>query len=102
MQDLIGDHPSQCTVEMSTILDQPDDVGDDWRRVWSELLDKPLNEEVASQKEEGPTCFVLKLWCRMKPPSQATVRHLVKALNSIERNDVARIVQKHCKVGIFS
>ena len=85
---------------MSKVLDQTDDMGDDWRRLWSELLDKPLNEEVASQKKEGPTHFVLKLWCRMKPPSQATVEHLVEALNSIQRNDVARIVQKYCKVVI--
>ena len=98
VQDLIGDSPSQCIVEMSKILDQPDDIGDDWRRLWSELLNRPLNEDVVIQKKEGPTHFLLKVWCRSKPPSQATVGHLIQALNSIYRNDVARIVETCCKV----
>ena len=102
VQDLIGDTPSQCVVEMSKVLNQPDDVGDDWQRLWSELLDRRLLEEVASQKKEGPTRFLLKLWCRSKPPAQATVGNLIQALNSIYRNDVARNVEKYCKVGISS
>ena len=100
VQDLIGDSPSQCVVEISRLLDQPDKMEDDWRRLWSELLNRPFNEEVVSQTEEGPTHFLLKLWCRMKPPSQVTVGHMIQALNSIYRNDVARIVEKYCKVGI--
>ena len=51
VQDLIGDTPSQCVVEMSKVLDQPDDVGDDWRRLWSELLDRPLNEEAHKERK---------------------------------------------------
>ena len=94
--DLIGDIPSQCIVQMSKVLDQPDEAGDDWQRLWSELLSRP----VVNQKKESPTRFLLKLWCRAKPPSEATVGHLIKALNSIYRNDVARIVEKYCKVGI--
>jgi hypothetical protein len=31
----------------------------------------------------------LKLWCRSKPPSQTTVGHLMHALSSIYRNDLA-------------
>ena len=101
VQDLIGDTPSQCIVEVSKVLDKPDKLGDDWRRLWSELLlNRPFNEEVVSQMEEGPTHFLLKVWCRTKPPSQATVGHLIEALNSIYRNDVARILEKCCKVGI--
>ena len=100
VQDLIGDTPSQCIVEMSKVLDQPDDMGDDWRRLWSELLNRPLKEEVVCQKKEGPTRFLLRLWCRTKPPSQASVRHLIEALNSIYRNDVARLVGKYCKVSM--
>ena len=102
VQDLIGGPHSQCIVEMSKVLDRPDKMGDDWRRLWSELLNRPFNEEVVSRTEEGPTHFLLKLWCRTKPPSQATVAHLVEALNSMYRNDVARIVGKYCKVGIRS
>ena len=98
VQDLVGCTPSQCIVEMSKVLDRRDAMEDDWRRLWSELLNRPLNEEVVSHKKEGPTQFLLKLWCRMKPLSQATVRHLIQALNSIYRNDVARIVEKYCKV----
>ena len=101
VQDLIGGPPSQCIVEMSKVLDQPDKMGDEWRRLWSEMLNRPFNEGVVSQTEEGPTHFLLKLWCRTKPPSQATVTHLIDALNSIYRNDVARIVEKYCKVGIY-
>ena len=101
VEELIADTRSQCILEMSKILDQPDEVGDDWRRLWSELLDRPLQEEVASQKKEGPTHFLLKLWCRAKPPSQTTIGHLIQALNSIYRNDVARNVEKYCEVGIY-
>ena len=102
VQDLIGDTPSQCILEMSKVLDQPDKMEDDWRRLWSELVNRPLQEEIVSQAEEGPTRFLLKLWCRAKPPSQATVGHLIQALNSIYRNDVARNVEKYCEVGILS
>ena len=104
VQDLIGDTdtPSQCIVELSKALDQCDDMKDDWRRLWSELLNRPIVEEVVNQKKEGPTRFLLKLWCRTKPPSQATVAHLIEALNSIYRNDIARIVENYCKVCICS
>ena len=100
VQDLIGDTPSQCIVEVSKVLNKPDKMGGDWRRLWSELLSKPFNEEFVSQTEEGPTHFLLKLWCWTKPPSQATVAHLIKALNSICRNDITRILGGYCKVGI--
>jgi hypothetical protein len=96
VQDLIGCIPAQCIVEMSKILDQPDDMEDDWRRLWSELLNRPV-KEVVSQKEEGPTRFLLTLWCRSNPPSEATIGHLIKALNAIYRNDVARMMEKYCK-----
>ena len=98
VQDLIDDTSSQCIVEMSKVLDQVDAMEDDWRRLWSELLNRPLKVEVVSQQEEGPTQFLLKLWCRSKDPSQATVGHLIEALNAIYRNDVARLVEKYCKV----
>ena len=87
-------------IEMSKALDQLDDMEDDWRRLWSELLKRPLNEEVVSQKKEGPTQYLLKRWCQAKPPCEATVGHLIQKLNSIHRNDVARIVGKYCKVEI--
>ena len=102
VQDLIGDTPGQCIVEMSEVLDQIDDMDDDWRRLCSELLNRPHDDEVVSQKKDGPTHFLLKLWCRMMPPSQATVAHLIEALNSTNRNDVARIVGKYCKVDIVT
>jgi hypothetical protein len=95
VKTLIGGTPSQCIVEMSSILDQADDMEDDWRRLWSELLNRPV-KEVVSQKEEGPTRFLLTLWCRANPPSQATVGHLIKALNAIYRNDVASLLEKVC------
>ena len=101
VQDLIGDTPSRCIVEMSEVLDQPDDMEDDWRRLWSELLpNRPLNNEMVSQKEEGPTRYLLKRWCQAKPPCEATVGCLMQKFNSIHRNDVARIVGKYCKVNI--
>jgi hypothetical protein len=93
VEDLIGDDPSQCIVDISRVLDQPDKMGDNWRRLWSKLLTRPVEEEVASQAEEGPTRFLLSLWCREKPPHQATVKHLIQALNSIYRNDVARTLE---------
>ena len=100
VQDFIGDNPCQCIIELSKALDQLDDMEDDWRRLWSELLKRPLNEEVVSQKKEGPTQYLLKRWCQAKPPCEATVGCLIQKLNSIHRNDVARIVEKYCKVEI--
>ena len=87
-------------IEMSKALDQLDDMEDDWRRLWSELLKRPLNEEVVSQKKEGPSQYLLKRWCQANPPCEATVGRLTQKLNSIHRNDVARIVEKYCKVEI--
>ena len=100
VQDLIGDTPSQCIVDISKVLDQSDDMEDDWRRLWSELLNRPVYEEVVSEKEEGPTRYLLKRWCKAKPPHEATIGCLMQKLNSIHRNDVARIVEKYCKVSI--
>ena len=83
---------------MSKVLDQPDDMEDDWRQLWSELLNRPLNQESVRQKKGGPTQYLLKRWCQAKPPCEATLGCLIQKLNSIHRNDVARIVEKHCMV----
>lgn len=98
VEKLIGDSPSPCIVEMSEMLDGDHEMRDDWRCLWSELLDRELNEEVARQTKEGPTRFVLKLWCQKTSPSEATIEHLITALNAMRRNDVARAVEKYCKV----
>ena len=87
-------------IEVSRALNQLDDMKDDWRRLWSELLNRPLNEEVVSQKKEGPIQYLLKRWCQAKPPRETTVGFLIQKLNSTHRNDVARIVEKYCKVEI--
>ena len=100
VRGLVGDTPALCIVEVSMVLDQPDDMEDDWRRLWQELVNRPLNEEVVSQKKEGPTQYLLKRWCQATPPCEATVGRLIEKLNSIHRNDVAGIVEKHCKVGL--
>ena len=89
-----------CLHEVAKILDKNDIMGDNWRRLWPKLLDRPLEEQVAMRHEKGPTMFTLMLWCRAKPPTKATVGQLIKALNAIYRNDVAGILEKHIKVKI--
>ena len=95
VESLIDEPTASCFLEVSKHLDEDDDLGDNWRRLWSELLNRPLNEDVVRKRSEGPTCFLLKQWCRMKPPSEATIGRLMKALNAIYRNDVARVLEKH-------
>ena len=101
VQDLIGDHPSQCMIEASELLDQEDEMGGDWRQLWSGLLHKSPNESVVRQQREGPTLFLLKTWCQIQPPFAATVGEFVNTLNTINRQDIAVIIEKHCQVRMF-
>ena len=87
-----------CLVEMAKLLDEEDDMGDDWRRLWSELIDRPLNEVMVRGKQEGPTLFLLKRWCRMRSRSEATIGRLIAALTAIYRNDIARLLRACCEV----
>ena len=51
------------------MMDEEDDMGDDWRKLWSELVQRPLDEAVAKCRPEGPTVYTLKLWVRGVQPS---------------------------------
>ena len=97
----ISSPPHQCIVEISNLLDADDPLalGDDWRKLWSELTDRrALEEDVARNHLEGPTVFTLRTWCRMKP-TQTTIGSLIQALNAIYRNDVAQKMQRFvCEV----
>ena len=98
VESLIDEPTATCLLEVSKCLDEDDDLGDDWRRLWSELLNRPLNEDMVRKRGEGPTLFLLKRWCSMKPPSEATIGRLMKALNAIYRNNVARELQRHVDI----
>ena len=98
VESLIDEPAASCLLEVSKLLDEDDDLGDDWRRLWSELLNRPLNENVVKKKSKSPTLFLLKRWCSMKPPSEATIGRLMKALNAIYRNNVARVLQRHIDI----
>ena len=98
VEALIKNPPHECILEVARLLDKPDEMGDDWRRLWSVLINRPLNESMVRARREGPTCFVLSRWCQMKPTSQATVERLIEALNDIFRNDVARCLEEYCQV----
>ena len=98
VKSLISEPPASCLLEVSKLLDEEDDLGDDWRRLWSELLHRPLNEDVVRKKSVSPTLYVLKRWCMMKPSSEATITRLMTALNSIYRNDVACVLEAYCQV----
>ena len=100
VQDLIGDLPSQCMIEVSELLDQEDEKGGGWRQLWSELLHKSPNESVIHQQRDGPTLFLLKTWCQIKPPGAATVGELVNTLNAVNHQDIAVIIEKHCQVSV--
>ena len=100
VEHLIGDSPSQCILEVSELLDQEDKMGVDWRQLWSKLLHRSPNEAIIRQQKEGPTVFLLKSWCQIKP-SAATIGELISTLNAVNRPDIAIIIEKYCQVRIF-
>lgn len=73
IKSLIAEPVEECLIKIAKILDEDDPMGDDWRRLWSVLIDRPLSEPQVRSRKEGPTMFVLKTWCHMKPPAEATV-----------------------------
>ena len=101
VQELIGDPPSQCIIEISELLDQEDEMEGDWRQLWPELLHSSPDEAVIHQQREGPTIVLLKAWCQMNPLYTATVGDLVNILNAVNRSDIAMIIEKYCQVRIF-
>ncbi|XP_062512026.1 uncharacterized protein LOC134187874 [Corticium candelabrum] len=94
---LIDEPNAACLLAVSKLLDEDDDLGDDWRRLWPELLNRPLNEDVVSKKCVSPTLYVLKRWCRMVIANEATIGRLIKALSAIYRNDVACVLEEYCQ-----
>ena len=55
VKSLIHEPTANCLLAVSKLLDEDDHLGDDWRRLWSELLNRPLNEDVVSKKCVSPT-----------------------------------------------
>ncbi|XP_062504591.1 uncharacterized protein LOC134181346 isoform X1 [Corticium candelabrum] len=94
---LTGNSTASCMLDVSKYLDEADDLGDDWRRLWKQLLERPLEEDVARKNSKSPTLYILRRWCRMKHPSEATIGQLMKALNAIYRNDVACVLEEYCQ-----
>ena len=100
VQTLIGDCPGdsdQFIIEVSELLDQEEDTGGDWRQLWPQLLHKSPNEALIRQQTEGPTLFLLKTWCQIKPHSTATVGELVNILSTVNRPDIVVIIQNYCQ-----
>ena len=82
------------------MMDKEDDMGDDWRKLWTDLVNRPLNEAVAQHRPEGPTIYTLKLWVRSGKRSQATVGRLIKALSDAYRNDAAEVLEEYAQVNM--
>ena len=61
---LAGSPPHECFLKIAAMMDEEDAMGDDWRKLWSELVKQPLDEAVAKQNPEGPTIYTLKLWVK--------------------------------------
>ena len=95
---LSGSQPHECLLEVAGMMDEEDDMGDDWTRLWSELVHRPLDEAVAKRRPEGPTIYTLKLWVRGGNPSEATVGRLIKALSDVYRNDAAAVLKEYAQV----
>jgi hypothetical protein len=95
VEHLIGDSPNQCIIEVAELLDKKD--GLDCVQLWQELLHKSPNEEAVHQQTEGPTMFLLKLWCQIKR-SAATVGELIRALDAVNRPDISTLIQTYCQV----
>ena len=96
---LSSSQPHECLLEVAGMMDEEDDMGDDWRRLWSELVQRPLDEAVAKRQPEGPTIYTLKSWVRgIKHRSEATVGRLIKALSDVYRNDAAAVLEEYAQV----
>lgn len=95
---LVGPQPHECLLSVANIMDEKDDMCDDWRRLWSELVNRPLDEAVAKQQPAGPTIFTLKRWVRMSKPKDTTVGKLIKALSAVYRNDAAEMLEQYVQV----
>ena len=98
VEDLLGDPADPCILKIAELLDQTDDMGNDWRRLWSEILNRSPNDVTIYLKGEGPTLCLLKMWCKMKLTSAATIGQLIKALNKINRHDIVMVIEGYCKV----
>jgi hypothetical protein len=83
-------------------MDEDDVMGDDWRRLWAELVKRPLEETIVKEVKAqpgGPTLYTLKLWVRgSRNPSEATIGSLIETLSKVYRNDVAEVLQKYIQV----
>ena len=88
---------------VAEVMDKEDDIiCDDWRSLWSDLLDeRSLNEEMMKQIRltSSPTLYVLRKW--MCKSACATVGKLIQRLTAIDRNDVAAVMRKFVHVGDF-
>ena len=95
-----GSQPHECLLKIAAMMDKEDAMGDDWRKLWSELVHRPLNETVVKHQPEGPTIYTLKLWVRGGKQSESTVGRLIKALSNVHRNDAAEVLEEYAQVSM--
>ena len=98
---LAGPQPHECLLKIAAMMDEEDGMGDNWRKLWTELVKRPLNETIAKCQQEGPTIYTLKLWVRGGKPSEATVGRLIKALSAVYRNDAAAVLEEYAGVSVL-
>ena len=98
---LSGSQPHECLLDIADMMDKEDAIGDDWRKLWTDLVNRPLNEAVAQHRPERPTIYTLKLWVRSGKRSEATVGRLIKALSAVYRNDAAERLEEYVQVGML-
>ena len=92
-------HVQECLLRVTEVMDKEDDIiCDDWRSLWCDLLQCPLNEEMKTKIREttSPTLYVMKKW--MRKSTSATVGKLIELLSAIYQNDVADILMKYLNV----
>ena len=97
---LPGSQPHECLLEIGALMDKEDAMGDDWRKLWTELVKRPLDEAVVKNQPEGPTIYTLKLWVRGSKVTEATVGKLINALSKAYRNDAAEVLEKYTQVSV--
>ena len=95
----VGSQPHECLLKVACMMDEEDNIGDDWRKLWSELLKQPLSED-AKHQTEGPTIYTLEMWAEGCHPSEATVGRLIRVLSAVYRNDAAEILLEYAKVSM--
>ena len=89
----IGTLKKDALESLCALMDTIDPLGNDWRKLWTELLNEPMTSEksrVLPDGAQGPTHLLLTIWSQRVP--ECTVGYLMSVLRNMRRNDAADVL----------